>query len=59
MCLPTALSFAIAIFVAGNITSWLGYYTPVMITGTALMGVGAGLMTLFNEHTSTVEWIWF
>ncbi|CAI7622763.1 unnamed protein product [Penicillium viridicatum] len=59
MYLPTALSFAIAIFAAGNITSWLGYYTPMMVTGTALMAVGAGLITLFNEHTSTVEWIWF
>ncbi|KAJ5500747.1 Major facilitator superfamily domain general substrate transporter [Penicillium expansum] len=59
MYLPTALSFAISIFVAGNITSWLGYYTPVMVTGTALMSVGAGLMTSFSEHTSTVEWIWF
>lgn len=59
MYLPTALSFAIAIFCAGNITSWLGYYTPVMVTRSILMAIGAGLMTTFEVHTPIGKWVWY
>ena len=59
MYLPTAVAFALAIFVAGNITSLIGYYTPVMVIGTILLSVGAGLMTTFHTHTPAIQWIWY
>jgi len=59
MYLPTALSLAVAILIAGRITSSIGYYTPVMVAGTILLSVGAGLMTIFDAHTPAVQWIWY
>ena len=57
MYLPTALPFAIAIFGAGNITSLIGYYTPVMLAGTILASIGAGLTTTFQADTPSGQWI--
>jgi MFS family permease len=57
MYLPTAIPFALAIFFAGNLTSWLGYYTPVMVAGTILLSVGGGLITTFSRSTPPAQWI--
>ena len=57
MYLPTAISFALAIFFAGNLTSFIGYYTPVMLAGTIFMAVGAGLMTGLYLDTPPAQWI--
>jgi MFS family permease len=52
--LPYDLGFIISIFCAGFITTWVGYYTPVMVVGSILMSVGAGLMTTFEPSTKIV-----
>jgi hypothetical protein len=43
MYLPTAVSFALAVLVVGAVTTFIGYYTPVMVTGTILMVIATGL----------------
>lgn len=57
MYLATAIPFAIAILVAGPVTSLIGYYTPVMILGTVLMAISTGLYTTFSPTTPPSEWI--
>ena len=57
MYMPSAMSFAIAIFSAGYITSFIGYWTPPMAVGTVLLSVGAGLMATFHVNTPAVRWI--
>lgn len=57
MYLPSALSFAIAIFSAGYITSVIGYYTPVMALGTVMLALGSGLMTTFSIASPRSAWI--
>ncbi|KAJ5300658.1 uncharacterized protein N7443_005660 [Penicillium atrosanguineum] len=57
MYLPTAVPFALAILVAGPITTMIGYYTPVMVTGTILMVIATGLYTTFSPTTPPIEWI--
>ncbi|KAH8811527.1 putative efflux pump antibiotic resistance protein [Xylogone sp. PMI_703] len=56
MYLPFAVAFAIAIMVAGSVTTFIGYYTPVMVIGSVLVAVGAGLITTFKVDTSTAKW---
>ena len=55
MYLPFAAAFAVAIMVAGSITTLIGYYTPVMVIGSVLVAVGAGLITTFKVDTSAVK----
>jgi MFS family permease len=57
MYLPTTVPFALAIFFAGSLTTWIGYYTPVMIAGSILLAVGGGLMTTFKVDTTPAHWI--
>jgi len=57
MYLPTASAFALAIFFAGNLTSLIGCYSPVMLAGTIFMAVGAGLLTTLDVDTPPVQWI--
>jgi MFS family permease len=57
MYLPFAAAFAVAIMVAGSITTLIGYYTPVMVIGSVLVAVGAGLITTFKVDTSAVKWV--
>ena len=59
MFLPTAASFAAGVFSAGFITSWIGYYTPMMLLGTVLLAVGAGLITTLGVHTPAANWIFY
>lgn len=42
------LSLVIFSFVTGGLVTWLGYYTPFIIIGSAILTIGAGLMTLFT-----------
>lgn len=51
------MPFAIAVLVAGPITTMIGYYTPVMVIGTVLMVIGTGLYTTFSPTTPPPEWI--
>jgi hypothetical protein len=57
MYLPFATAFAIAVMVAGSATTLLGYYTPVMIIGSILVAIGAGLVTTFQIDTQAVKWV--
>lgn len=57
MYLPTAIPFALAILVAGPITSLIGYYTPAMVVGSILMAISTGLYTTFSPTTPPSEWI--
>lgn len=52
-----ALSFAAAILVGGPITSYVGYYNPIMLFGSGLMILGAVLFTTFEPDTPAVKWI--
>lgn len=57
MYLPTAIPFALAVLTAGPVTSFIGYYTPVMVVGSVLMAVATGLYTTFSPTTPPSEWI--
>lgn len=57
MYLPTAIPFALAILVAGPVTTLIGFYTPVMVIGSILMAVATGLLTTFSPSTPPSEWI--
>jgi len=57
MYLPLAISFAIAVLIAGPVTSFIGYYIPAMIFGSVLMAVATGLITTFAPDTPPVKWI--
>lgn len=57
MYLPTAVPFALAVLVAGPVTTLIGYYTPVMVLGSILMAISTGLYTTFSPTTPSSEWI--
>lgn len=57
MYLPTAVPFALAVLVAGRVTTLIGYYTPVMVVGSILMTIATGLYTTFSPTTPPLEWI--
>lgn len=57
MYFPTAVPFAFAVLVAVPIRTMIGYYTPVMVTGTVLMVIATGLYTTFSPITLPPEWI--
>ncbi|KAI1078845.1 MFS general substrate transporter [Whalleya microplaca] len=43
------------VVVGGLVTRW-GYYVPYMILGVVITSVGAGLLTMINISTPTVQW---
>ena len=43
--------------VAGVVVDLLGYYTPLMFLGSALLTIGCGLCTTFKVHTHHTLWI--
>ena len=55
--LPYFLGTVTFVITSGLVVSKLGYYTPVLIVGTALMIVGCGLLTTFRGDTYKGEWI--
>ncbi|OQE20272.1 hypothetical protein PENFLA_c017G02459 [Penicillium flavigenum] len=57
MILPTAISSAVASLISGFLINHIGYYTPFMISGSVLMSIGAGFMTIFTPHISEGQWI--
>lgn len=42
---------------SGPLVGKLGYYNPVLIFGTILMTIGAGLISTWTVDTSAVKWI--
>ncbi|GKT84542.1 MFS aflatoxin efflux pump [Colletotrichum tofieldiae] len=55
--LPLVLSMTVFAGVSGGIITRFGYYTPVMLLGTCIMAVGAGLLTTLQVHTGAAKWI--
>jgi hypothetical protein len=54
--LPLMLSTVLSSILAGILITVVGYYTPFLIGGTALMAIGAGLITTFNIDTPFGKW---
>jgi hypothetical protein len=42
------LSLVIFSFISGGLVTYLGYYTPFIIVGSAIFTIGMGLMTMFT-----------
>lgn len=55
--LPYFLGTVTFVIGSGFVVSKTGYYTPVLIAGTALMVVRCGLLTTLQVDTSNGEWI--
>jgi MFS family permease len=55
--LPLLLSIVFAVIGSGIATSIIGYYTPLMIVGSALLIVGSALITLWQPDTGMGTWI--
>ncbi|KAJ4159099.1 uncharacterized protein LMH87_008016 [Akanthomyces muscarius] len=55
--LPFIIAVTISTIASGGIVSATGYYQPLLIGGGAVATIGAGLLFLFNVHTSTGAWI--
>ncbi|KAJ5833514.1 hypothetical protein N7474_001825 [Penicillium riverlandense] len=57
MYLPLAVTLAIAALVGGPLTTYIGYYNPVLMLGGVLMAVGSGLITTLQPDTGSGKWI--
>ncbi|KAI0552568.1 major facilitator superfamily domain-containing protein [Xylaria curta] len=55
--LPTTLSVVVSSIANGIFVTKIGYYTPSMIVGTAILTVGAGLLTTLQLDTGSGKWI--
>ncbi|KAL1604784.1 hypothetical protein SLS60_004324 [Paraconiothyrium brasiliense] len=55
--LPFIIPEIVAVMASGGIVTATGYYNPLVILGTVLMSIGAGLCTLFNLHTPQAQWV--
>ncbi|MCJ1382448.1 hypothetical protein MMC17_005561 [Xylographa soralifera] len=55
--LPYFLMTVVFVIGSGIAVSKLGYYTPFLISGNALLIVATGLLTTLNVDTTTGEWI--
>ncbi|KAE8385299.1 major facilitator superfamily domain-containing protein [Aspergillus alliaceus] len=49
--LPTMLSLVVGSLASGLTTPKIGYYTPFAISGSCIMSIGAGLLTMLQVHT--------
>ncbi|KAK4494425.1 hypothetical protein PRZ48_014723 [Zasmidium cellare] len=55
--LPTMLSLVVGSIAAGLTVPKVGYYTQFAIAGTAVMSIGAGLLTTLQVTTGEGKWI--
>ena len=55
--LPYFLSTVVFVIGSGFAVSKLGYYTPFLISGNALLIIATGLLTTLRIDTTTGEWI--
>ncbi|KAJ5645657.1 hypothetical protein N7507_011668 [Penicillium longicatenatum] len=55
--LPMVVSMIISSALGGLVVNLIGYYTPLMFVGSALLTIGSGLCTTFQVHTGTGKWI--
>ncbi|OLN86921.1 putative HC-toxin efflux carrier TOXA 15 [Colletotrichum chlorophyti] len=57
--LPLVLSMTLFAGVSGAVITKLGYYTPVMLVGTCIMAIGAGLLTTLEVGSGAGKWAGF
>ena len=55
--LPLIFINAVAILIAGSLTSKIGYNTPWIWASSVLMSIGAGLLTLLRVNSNTGQWV--
>ncbi|TGJ86860.1 hypothetical protein E0Z10_g1867 [Xylaria hypoxylon] len=55
--LPMLLGVVVFSILAGGVVTSLGYYAPIMIIGSILASIGAGLLTTWTPETSKGAWI--
>ncbi|KAJ5885205.1 MFS toxin efflux pump [Penicillium taxi] len=55
--LPFMLATVVSSIVVGILVTAAGYYTPFLISSTAIAAVGTGLMTLYDVDISDGKWI--
>lgn len=55
--LPMVVSMIVCSALGGLLVNLLGYYTPLMFLGSALLTIGAGLCSTFKVHTGHSQWI--
>ncbi|KAK3312655.1 major facilitator superfamily domain-containing protein [Apodospora peruviana] len=55
--IPLILGYAVASMLGGIAVTKLGYYTPFMLLASALMAVGAGLLTTLTPDSGAGAWI--
>lgn len=51
------VSMIISSALGGLLVNLVGYYTPLMFLGSALLTIGSGLCTTFQVHTGNGKWI--
>ena len=51
------VSMIVCSALAGLLVNLLGYYTPLMFLGSALLTIGSGLCSTFKVHTGLGNWI--
>ncbi|KAL7268772.1 hypothetical protein RUND412_008590 [Rhizina undulata] len=59
MNLPLILAVTVFSILSGGLITVFGYYVPFMFIGSALLSVGAGLLTTFETNTNSPRWIGF
>ncbi|KAL1860425.1 hypothetical protein Daus18300_009198 [Diaporthe australafricana] len=55
--LPLLISGVVLALLSGVLVTVLGYFTPIMILGTVLMSIGAGLSSTWQPDTRSPAWI--
>lgn len=57
--IPLLLSVVFAVIASGILTSSVGYYTPFLIVGSAVLIVGSGLISTWSVDVGSARWIGF
>ncbi|KAJ6132014.1 hypothetical protein N7471_007229 [Penicillium samsonianum] len=55
--LPFMLATVVSSIMVGIMVTTAGYYTPFLISSTAIAAIGTGLITLYDVDISTGKWI--
>lgn len=55
--LPYFLVTVFFVIGGGFLVNKIGYYTPVLIVGSAILIIGVGLLTTFKTDTTNATWI--
>ncbi|KAJ5685232.1 hypothetical protein N7536_007851 [Penicillium majusculum] len=55
--LPFMLATVVSSIMVGALVTTVGYYTPFLISSTAIAAIGTGLITIYDVDISTGKWI--